>query len=140
MSECSSESELSNDSYSDKETPKLYEIKSDDRYSDVILVISDSVEFKKFQAEIVKAALEFLYGKSDAIKGKEMEVFKFAEEYDIEELKPGMGLADCVKAAGNKWQSLTDKSKWEKMAERDKTRYDEEYKFYQSHKYLITDE
>uniref|UniRef100_A0A914R554 BTB domain-containing protein n=1 Tax=Panagrolaimus davidi TaxID=227884 RepID=A0A914R554_9BILA len=110
-------SESSNDSYSDEESTKLYEIMSNDRYSDVILVVSDSIKFKshrnllghsskafakifdnsneipvrisvkEFQAEIVKAALEFLYGKSDAIKGKEMEVFKFAEKYDIEELK-----------------------------------------------------
>ncbi|KAF8363596.1 hmg-1.1 [Pristionchus pacificus] len=38
--------------------------------------------------------------------------------------KPGMGVADVAKAAGVEWGKLADKSKWEKMAEKDKKRYE----------------
>ena len=46
--------------------------------------------------------------------------------------KPGMGVADVAKAAGVEWRKLTDKSKWEKMAENDKKRYEVEMGKYRS--------
>uniref|UniRef100_A0AC34FFA2 BTB domain-containing protein n=1 Tax=Panagrolaimus sp. ES5 TaxID=591445 RepID=A0AC34FFA2_9BILA len=39
-----------------------------------------------FDAETIKAALEFLYDKYDSINGKEMDVFKFAVKYCIHDL------------------------------------------------------
>ncbi|GMR36551.1 hypothetical protein PMAYCL1PPCAC_06746 [Pristionchus mayeri] len=44
--------------------------------------------------------------------------------------KPGMGVADVAKAAGVEWGKLGDKSKWEKMAEKDKKRYESEIAAY----------
>ncbi|CAJ0585510.1 unnamed protein product, partial [Mesorhabditis spiculigera] len=38
--------------------------------------------------------------------------------------KDGMGVAEVAKAAGEEWGVLKDKSKWEKMAEKDKRRYE----------------
>uniref|UniRef100_A0A914PFV7 HMG box domain-containing protein n=1 Tax=Panagrolaimus davidi TaxID=227884 RepID=A0A914PFV7_9BILA len=46
--------------------------------------------------------------------------------------KPGMGIADLAKAARIEWQNLSDKSKWEKMAEDDKNRYEKELKLYRN--------
>jgi structure-specific recognition protein 1 len=38
--------------------------------------------------------------------------------------KPGMSVADVAKAAGLEWRTLTDKTRWEKLAENDKKRYE----------------
>lgn len=38
--------------------------------------------------------------------------------------KPGMGVTDVAKAAGEEWRALKDKSKWEKLAAKDKERYE----------------
>lgn len=40
--------------------------------------------------------------------------------------KPGMGVTDVSKAAGAEWNTLKDKSKWEKQAQEDKKRYEKE--------------
>uniref|UniRef100_A0A914QL57 BTB domain-containing protein n=1 Tax=Panagrolaimus davidi TaxID=227884 RepID=A0A914QL57_9BILA len=45
------------------------------------------INVEDFDAEIIKASVDFLYGKTDSIKGKEMEVFKFALKYNIKMLK-----------------------------------------------------
>uniref|UniRef100_A0A914ZAC2 BTB domain-containing protein n=1 Tax=Panagrolaimus superbus TaxID=310955 RepID=A0A914ZAC2_9BILA len=100
-----------------KEVLQLFEMLSNDRFTDVNLVISDTVEIKShrcvlghfskifanifensnetpvriyvkdFKMETLKAALEFLYGNSNAIKGKEKDVLKFANKYEILQLK-----------------------------------------------------
>uniref|UniRef100_A0AC35GDM9 HMG box domain-containing protein n=1 Tax=Panagrolaimus sp. PS1159 TaxID=55785 RepID=A0AC35GDM9_9BILA len=44
--------------------------------------------------------------------------------------KPGMGVTDVAKAAGAEWRTLTDKSKWEKLAAEDKKRYEREMAAY----------
>uniref|UniRef100_A0AC34QW70 HMG box domain-containing protein n=1 Tax=Panagrolaimus sp. JU765 TaxID=591449 RepID=A0AC34QW70_9BILA len=44
--------------------------------------------------------------------------------------KPGMSVADIAKQAGVEWGKLQDKSKWEKMAEQDKKRYESEISEY----------
>lgn len=44
-----------------------------------------------------------------------------------------MSATEVAKAAGEKWRGLTDKSKWEKMAEDDKKRYDREIAAYKNH-------
>ncbi|KAE9551001.1 hypothetical protein FO519_005787 [Halicephalobus sp. NKZ332] len=44
--------------------------------------------------------------------------------------KPGMGVADVAKAAGVEWGKLSDKTKWEKLAENDKKRYEKEISQY----------
>uniref|UniRef100_A0A914YA48 BTB domain-containing protein n=1 Tax=Panagrolaimus superbus TaxID=310955 RepID=A0A914YA48_9BILA len=89
---------------------------SNTKYSDVILISSDGIQisthrcilakyteiFQKiidkapelpvtinvenYTAEIIEAALNFLYDKSDAIDGKERDVFEFAVEYGIEDI------------------------------------------------------
>ncbi|KAE9550165.1 hypothetical protein FO519_006625 [Halicephalobus sp. NKZ332] len=46
--------------------------------------------------------------------------------------KPGMTATQVAKAAGEAWRNLTDKSKWEKMAEEDKKRYEKELAAYKS--------
>uniref|UniRef100_A0A7E4VF13 HMG box domain-containing protein n=1 Tax=Panagrellus redivivus TaxID=6233 RepID=A0A7E4VF13_PANRE len=46
--------------------------------------------------------------------------------------KPGMGVADVAKAAGVEWGKLTDKTKWEKMAEVDKKRYERDITAYRN--------
>uniref|UniRef100_A0AC35F786 BTB domain-containing protein n=1 Tax=Panagrolaimus sp. PS1159 TaxID=55785 RepID=A0AC35F786_9BILA len=85
---------------------------SNPQYSDVILLSSDNIKIpshrcilakyskifakifetseipvkinvENFNAETIKAALNFLYDKSDSIFGKEMDVYKFAVNYDI---------------------------------------------------------
>uniref|UniRef100_A0A914Y578 BTB domain-containing protein n=1 Tax=Panagrolaimus superbus TaxID=310955 RepID=A0A914Y578_9BILA len=95
---------------------ELYKIMSNQKYYDVILISSDEIEipshccilakyskiFEKiidessespvkinvenYNAEIIEAALNFLYDKSDAIDGKEIEIFRFAIEYDIDDI------------------------------------------------------
>uniref|UniRef100_A0AC34GYD4 BTB domain-containing protein n=1 Tax=Panagrolaimus sp. ES5 TaxID=591445 RepID=A0AC34GYD4_9BILA len=95
---------------------KLYKIMSNSKYSDVILISSDNVKIpshrcilgkysksfakiidenpelpvtinvENFNAEIIQAAIDFMYDKTDAIIGKEMDVFKFARRYDIQEI------------------------------------------------------
>uniref|UniRef100_A0A914ZDD4 BTB domain-containing protein n=1 Tax=Panagrolaimus superbus TaxID=310955 RepID=A0A914ZDD4_9BILA len=97
--------------------PKWHEIMTNSKYFDVIILSSDNIEIpahrcfldkfsqkfadiiaeskeipvkiniEKFNAEIIKASLEFLYDKLDSILGKESQVFKFATEYSIEILK-----------------------------------------------------
>jgi structure-specific recognition protein 1 len=44
--------------------------------------------------------------------------------------KPGMGVTDVAKKAGEEWRKMGDKSKWEKMAVKDKERYDREMAAY----------
>uniref|UniRef100_A0AC34FM22 HMG box domain-containing protein n=1 Tax=Panagrolaimus sp. ES5 TaxID=591445 RepID=A0AC34FM22_9BILA len=119
------------------------------------------ISAEEIEADIVKAGLKFLYGKADAIEDKEKDIFKFAKKYDIEDLKnacnippkkantaffhwmgdnreilkkPGMSIADVAKAAGEAWRNLPDKAKWEKIAEDDRLRYEEEMKLYESRK------
>uniref|UniRef100_A0AC34FSY0 BTB domain-containing protein n=1 Tax=Panagrolaimus sp. ES5 TaxID=591445 RepID=A0AC34FSY0_9BILA len=95
---------------------KLYEILSNQKYSDVILISSDNVEIssyrnvlskyssifakvidvatelpvkinvENFDAKTIQAALHFLYEKIDAIDGKETAVFKFGLHYDIQKI------------------------------------------------------
>uniref|UniRef100_A0AC34G1L9 Uncharacterized protein n=1 Tax=Panagrolaimus sp. ES5 TaxID=591445 RepID=A0AC34G1L9_9BILA len=189
-SDITSDSDDENESENEPNVSKreLFEMLSNDRFADVILVISDTVEIKShrcilgysskkfadifentkeipvrisvesFEAETVEAALEFLYGKSNAIKGKEKDLFKFAKQFEILKLKkaclpfldapkralsayffwisanvelikkPGMSGAEIAKAAGATWRNLSDKTKWEKAAEDDRRRYEEEMK------------
>uniref|UniRef100_A0A914QF65 BTB domain-containing protein n=1 Tax=Panagrolaimus davidi TaxID=227884 RepID=A0A914QF65_9BILA len=93
-----------------------YKIMSNERYTDAFLIASDktkvsshrcvlaehskifakiidetsqlpvTINVEEFNAEIIKAALDFLYGKIDSIKGKENEIFKFAVKYNIKML------------------------------------------------------
>uniref|UniRef100_A0A914PVG5 BTB domain-containing protein n=1 Tax=Panagrolaimus davidi TaxID=227884 RepID=A0A914PVG5_9BILA len=95
----------------------LYEILKESKYSDVILIASDSTEipsyrsvlaknskiFEKifdesteipvkinmegFDADTISSSIDFCYGNKSAIVGKEFKVFKFAEKYDINVLK-----------------------------------------------------
>uniref|UniRef100_A0AC34G5Y5 BTB domain-containing protein n=1 Tax=Panagrolaimus sp. ES5 TaxID=591445 RepID=A0AC34G5Y5_9BILA len=94
---------------------KLYEIMSSNKYSDVILISSDKIEIpshrsilsiyskvfdtifetsenpakiyvEEFNAETIQAALDFMCDKHDAIIAKEMNVFKFAVKFEIQEL------------------------------------------------------
>uniref|UniRef100_A0AC34FBY9 BTB domain-containing protein n=1 Tax=Panagrolaimus sp. ES5 TaxID=591445 RepID=A0AC34FBY9_9BILA len=95
---------------------KLYKIGTDIRYADVIFITSDKTKIQShrcifgesskifaqifdetaqtpvkidvddFNADTIQSALNFLYGKYDAINGKEMDVFKFAFKYDIKDL------------------------------------------------------
>jgi structure-specific recognition protein 1 len=44
--------------------------------------------------------------------------------------KPGMGVTDVAKKAGEEWRKLGDKSKWEKQAAKEKERYDREMSAY----------
>ncbi|CAJ0925788.1 unnamed protein product, partial [Mesorhabditis belari] len=44
--------------------------------------------------------------------------------------KDGMGVADVAKAAGEEWRVLKDKSKWEKLADKDKQRYESDMAVY----------
>uniref|UniRef100_A0AC34FTK5 BTB domain-containing protein n=1 Tax=Panagrolaimus sp. ES5 TaxID=591445 RepID=A0AC34FTK5_9BILA len=170
-SDITSDSDDENESENEPNVSKreLFEMLSNDRFADVILVISDTVEIKShrcilgysskkfadifentkeipvrisvesFEAETVEAALEFLYGKSNAIKGKEKDLFKFAKQFQIEDLekacqsrisrskiavaayfiwlnanreliaKPGMSAFQVAKAAGEAWRDLPDK-------------------------------
>uniref|UniRef100_A0AC34FTB4 BTB domain-containing protein n=1 Tax=Panagrolaimus sp. ES5 TaxID=591445 RepID=A0AC34FTB4_9BILA len=41
------------------------------------------INVEDFAADTIQSALDFIYDKTDAIKGKEMEVFKFAVKYDV---------------------------------------------------------
>uniref|UniRef100_A0A914QGH1 BTB domain-containing protein n=1 Tax=Panagrolaimus davidi TaxID=227884 RepID=A0A914QGH1_9BILA len=96
--------------------PKWYEIMSNKKYSDVTLISSDNIQipshrcvlskhsqiFAKiidetselpitiniegFNGETIQAASDILYDKTDSINGKEMEIFKFAERYDIQNI------------------------------------------------------
>uniref|UniRef100_A0A914Z3X4 BTB domain-containing protein n=1 Tax=Panagrolaimus superbus TaxID=310955 RepID=A0A914Z3X4_9BILA len=89
---------------------------SNQKYSDVILISSDNIHVgsyrsvlansskiferiideasespvtinvENYNAEIIKAALNFLYDKNDAINGKEIDVFKFGVEYGIQDI------------------------------------------------------
>uniref|UniRef100_A0A914PRC1 BTB domain-containing protein n=1 Tax=Panagrolaimus davidi TaxID=227884 RepID=A0A914PRC1_9BILA len=89
---------------------------SNNKFSDIILISSDNVkipshrcvlskyskfiskiieefsdlyvgiDIENFNAETINAVLSFLYDKNDAINGKEIDVFKFALEYGIQEL------------------------------------------------------
>uniref|UniRef100_A0AC35TNL0 HMG box domain-containing protein n=1 Tax=Rhabditophanes sp. KR3021 TaxID=114890 RepID=A0AC35TNL0_9BILA len=40
--------------------------------------------------------------------------------------KPGMSVVEVAKEAGKLWNTLTDKTRWEKLAELDKERYNKE--------------
>uniref|UniRef100_A0AC34F8Z1 BTB domain-containing protein n=1 Tax=Panagrolaimus sp. ES5 TaxID=591445 RepID=A0AC34F8Z1_9BILA len=110
-----SEKESANVSFN-KPASKWYKILSNNEYSDVILISSDNIEIpshrcilskyskifaqiikdtselpvrmdvENFKAKIIQAAMDFLYDKSDAIEGKEMEIFKFSLEYGIQEI------------------------------------------------------
>uniref|UniRef100_A0A914PN18 BTB domain-containing protein n=1 Tax=Panagrolaimus davidi TaxID=227884 RepID=A0A914PN18_9BILA len=44
------------------------------------------INVEDFDAETIKASMEFLYGKNESINGKEMEVCKFAVKYNIKML------------------------------------------------------
>jgi structure-specific recognition protein 1 len=44
--------------------------------------------------------------------------------------KPGMGVTDVAKKAGEEWRKLGDKTKWEKQAGKEKERYDREMAAY----------
>uniref|UniRef100_A0A914PVM8 BTB domain-containing protein n=1 Tax=Panagrolaimus davidi TaxID=227884 RepID=A0A914PVM8_9BILA len=93
-----------------------YEIMSNERFADMFFVSSDNVKIpsnrcilykasqafakiidetselpvtinvEEFNAQIIKASVDFLYGKNDSIKGKEIEIFKFAAKYNIKML------------------------------------------------------
>uniref|UniRef100_A0AC34FTC5 BTB domain-containing protein n=1 Tax=Panagrolaimus sp. ES5 TaxID=591445 RepID=A0AC34FTC5_9BILA len=95
---------------------KWYEIMSNEKFSDLVIISSDkvkisshrnvlskcspvfadlidkatelpvSINVENFDAATIQAALGFLYDKTDAIDGKEPAVFKFAFHYDIKEL------------------------------------------------------
>uniref|UniRef100_A0A914PBI7 BTB domain-containing protein n=1 Tax=Panagrolaimus davidi TaxID=227884 RepID=A0A914PBI7_9BILA len=94
---------------------KWYEIMSNNEYSDVTFISSDNIQIKshrcvlskhskilstifksrkspikinaeEFKGEIIQAAIDFLYDKTDSIKGKEVDVFKFAERYCIRDV------------------------------------------------------
>uniref|UniRef100_A0A914PV29 BTB domain-containing protein n=1 Tax=Panagrolaimus davidi TaxID=227884 RepID=A0A914PV29_9BILA len=98
-----------------KDNSKWHEIMSNPQYSDVFLLSSDNIKIsshrcilakyskifvkifetseipvtinvENFNAETIKAALGFLYDKSDSILGKEMDVYKFAVNFDIQDL------------------------------------------------------
>jgi len=49
-----------------------------------------------------------------------------------------MGVTDVAKKAGEEWRKLGDKSKWEKMAAKDKERYDREMAAYKKKKWNTT--
>uniref|UniRef100_A0A0M3HQR2 HMG box domain-containing protein n=1 Tax=Ascaris lumbricoides TaxID=6252 RepID=A0A0M3HQR2_ASCLU len=40
--------------------------------------------------------------------------------------QPGMSVVDVTRAAGAEWNTIEDKSKWEKLAAEDKKRYEKE--------------
>uniref|UniRef100_A0A914QBJ1 BTB domain-containing protein n=1 Tax=Panagrolaimus davidi TaxID=227884 RepID=A0A914QBJ1_9BILA len=93
-----------------------YKIMSNERFADIFFVSSDNVKIpshrcilyevspiiakiidetselpvtinvEEFNAETIKASMDFLYGKIDSIKGKENEIFKFAVKYKIKML------------------------------------------------------
>eukprot|EP01083_Nonionella_stella_P009611 27597_1 len=44
--------------------------------------------------------------------------------------KPGMGVTDVAKAAGEVWRGMKDKTKWDKAAAKDKERYAKEMVVY----------
>jgi len=44
-----------------------------------------------------------------------------------------MSVTDVSKAAGLEWNSLKDKSRWEKLAQEDKARYEREMANYKGH-------
>jgi hypothetical protein len=65
-----------------------------------------------------------------------MSAFFFWMQENREKLKkPGMGVADVAKAAGHEWGKLTDKSRWEKLAEGDKKRYEKDIAAYKDGTY-----
>uniref|UniRef100_A0AC34FM50 BTB domain-containing protein n=1 Tax=Panagrolaimus sp. ES5 TaxID=591445 RepID=A0AC34FM50_9BILA len=98
------------------QSTKWYEIMSNEKFADLILISSDNVnvsshrnvlskyspvfadliekatelpvtlDVENFDAATIQAALGFLYDKADAIDGKETAVFKFALHYGIKEL------------------------------------------------------
>uniref|UniRef100_A0AC34GXE8 BTB domain-containing protein n=1 Tax=Panagrolaimus sp. ES5 TaxID=591445 RepID=A0AC34GXE8_9BILA len=100
----------------DKASLKWYEIMSDEKFADLVLISSDKVQISShrnvlskyspvfadlidketelpvtinvdnFDTATIQAALGFLYDKTDAIDGKETAVFKFALHYDIKDL------------------------------------------------------
>ena len=45
--------------------------------------------------------------------------------------KPGMSVTDVSKAAGVQWNALKDKTRWEKLAQEDKARYERDMAKYQ---------
>uniref|UniRef100_A0AC35GRU0 BTB domain-containing protein n=1 Tax=Panagrolaimus sp. PS1159 TaxID=55785 RepID=A0AC35GRU0_9BILA len=45
-----------------------------------------TINIEGFNGEIIQAALDFLYDKNDSINGKEMEIFNFADRYDIQDI------------------------------------------------------
>ncbi|KIH45045.1 HMG box [Ancylostoma duodenale] len=44
--------------------------------------------------------------------------------------KPGMSVVEVAKAAGAEWAKVADKSKWEKLAAKEKKRYEKEMAAY----------
>uniref|UniRef100_A0AC34F8R7 BTB domain-containing protein n=1 Tax=Panagrolaimus sp. ES5 TaxID=591445 RepID=A0AC34F8R7_9BILA len=97
--------------------PTLYEILSDSKYTDVILISSEGkkipshrcvlakyseifttifaeskdnptkINVDGFDANVIVAALDFCYGKDDAIVGNESKLFDFANKYSMPSLK-----------------------------------------------------
>jgi len=66
-----------------------------------------------------------------------MSAFFFWMQENRDKLKkPGMGVADVAKAAGHEWGKLTDKSRWEKLAEGDKKRYEKDIAAYKDGTYI----
>jgi hypothetical protein len=107
----------SNEKSVQKKKPTWHEIMSDPKFADVILVSSDGkkipshrcvlakyseifakiiekatenpdkINVDGFDAKTITAALEFCYGKNDAILGMEGKLFDFANKYSIHALK-----------------------------------------------------
>uniref|UniRef100_A0A914QCI9 BTB domain-containing protein n=1 Tax=Panagrolaimus davidi TaxID=227884 RepID=A0A914QCI9_9BILA len=107
--------EKKNDENEPKPASKWYEIMSNNEYSDITFISSDNIQIKshrcvlskhskilstifksrespieiiveEFKGEIILAAIDFLYDKTDSIKGKEADVFKIAERYCIRDV------------------------------------------------------
>jgi hypothetical protein len=108
---------LTDKTVKDDKSPELYEIMSDAKYSDVILISSDGkkipshrcvlakysaifatifeeskelptkINIESFNANVISAALDFCYGKNDSIVGLEGKLFDFANKYSMNALK-----------------------------------------------------
>uniref|UniRef100_A0A914XU28 BTB domain-containing protein n=1 Tax=Panagrolaimus superbus TaxID=310955 RepID=A0A914XU28_9BILA len=115
-SESESRPESAIPSYLSNENSKLFKIASNDRFADVFFITSDEtkipshrnilaecsnifaqifeesteipvkINVNDFSVDTIQSALNFINGKPDSFVGKEMEVFKFAVKYAIQDL------------------------------------------------------
>ncbi|CAJ0927046.1 unnamed protein product, partial [Mesorhabditis belari] len=89
--------------------------------------------YKIIVVRLQKANQESFYnmarGRPTGSKNKEAPVKRTGELRSQLE-KEGMGVAEVGKVAGEEWRVLKDKSKWEKLADKDKQRYESDMAVY----------